>query len=110
MMADAPRLDNPHVLVVMADGTEHDVQTESPDMVLFDLERARRKWPPIQEAPFLWLSYLAFSKLKRSGVEVGRSFEEWMLKTSKVQNLDTSGDESDETAQAFPTPTAPEPG
>lgn len=109
-MPDTPRLDTPHLLVVMADGTEYDVKTESPDMVYFDLERAKRKWPGIQEAPFLWLSYLAYSKLKRTGAGVPATFDAWLPTTSRIDNLDADGQLSNETETAGPTMPGPVPG
>ena len=109
-MPDTPRLDTPHLRVVMADGTEFEVNTESPDMVYFDLERAKRKWPVIQEAPFLWLSYLAYSKLKRTGEPVPPTFDAWLPKTSRIDNLDADGQPSDEAETAGPTMPGPEPG
>ena len=104
-MADkTPQLDTPYIRVTMADGRSFDVQTENPDMVLFDLERAKRKWPTFQDAPFLWISYLAYSKLKRSGNDIGGdSFDAWLLKTSSVTNLNADGVEDTDVVSAFPT-------
>jgi hypothetical protein len=92
----------------MADGREYDVQTENPDMVMFDLERAKRKWPSFQDAPFLWLNYLAYSKLKRSGETVGQ-FDAWILTTRSVDNIDADGEPSDDVVTAFPTQPGPGP-
>jgi hypothetical protein len=108
-MSDTPKLDTPRLRVYMQDGTEHLVETENPDMVLFDLERAKRKWPTMQEAPFLWINYLAYSRLKRSGVPVGASFDAWLLTTRLIQNVDGDGEVSDEALAAFPTLPGPEP-
>jgi hypothetical protein len=111
-MADkTPQLDTPHIRVTMADGREFDVQTENPDMVLFDLERSKRKWPTFQEAPFLWISYLAYSKLKRSGADIGGdTFDAWLLKTSNVSNLNADGAPGPDVVAAFPTQEVPAPG
>jgi len=104
-MADkTPQLDTPYIRVTMADGKTYDVQTENPDMVMFDLERAKRKWPTLQDAPFLWLNYLAYSKLKRSGEDIGGdSFEAWLMKTSTVTNLNGDGAPDTDVVKAFPT-------
>lgn len=103
-MADKPpQLDTPHVRVTMTDGREYDVQTENPDMILWDLERHKRKWPSFQEAPFLWLNYLAYSKLNRTGQANGETFDRWMLKTSRVENLNAEGTPDDDVVTAFPT-------
>jgi hypothetical protein len=103
-MADAPRLDTPYVEVTYADGRVEQVQTENPDMVYFDLERAKRKWPTFQDAPMLWVNYLAYSKLRRSGgVDRTATFESWLSTTVSIQNLNADGDPSDETMTAGPT-------
>jgi hypothetical protein len=111
-MADkTPQLDTPYLRVTMADGRTFDVQTENPDMVLFDLERAKRKWPTFQDAPFLWVSYLAYSKLKRSGEDIGGdAFDAWLLKTSAVTNLNADGEPGTDVVSAFPTPEVAAPG
>lgn len=107
-MSDTTSLDNPRLLVVMADGTEHDVQTDSPDLAFFDLERSRQKWPTIQEGPFIWLHYIAYSKLRRTGALTNGggkppAFLDWMGTVSKVINLDADGNPVKAPAAAFPT-------
>lgn len=108
-----PALDMPRVRVTMRDGSTHDVQTENPDMVYFDLERAKRKWPGIQEAPFLWLNYLAYSKLKRDGAlangSPAPSFETWLATTVAVINIDEEGNAVTATVTADPTQEGPAP-
>jgi hypothetical protein len=76
-MADSPKLQNPIVRVVMDDGAVfEEVQTRNTDMVQYDLDRPRRKWPSGQEAPMLWLTYLAWKALLRDkAIETGMPFE-----------------------------------
>lgn len=104
-------LDSPRVLVIYTDGELMDVQTEHPDLALYDLERTRRKWPTIQEGPIWWLSYVAYSKIKRSGRlrEPKQGFEEWLLTTSGVKSLDENGNITEQVAQADPFPAGPGP-
>src|SRR5215471_1380438 len=64
-MADVPDLSAPLVKVTMADGAVHDVQTANPDLVRFDMTRGRMHWPDAREAPFLWLTFVAWAALKR---------------------------------------------
>jgi len=111
-MADkTPKLDTPYIRVTMADGRSFDVQTENPDMVMFDLERSKRKWPSFQDAPFLWLNYLAYSKLKRSGADIGGdTFDAWLMKTSNVENLNDDGAPATDVVSAFPTLEVAAPG
>ena len=60
----------PRVLVTIeqADGTvaEVAVQTDNRDAVRFDLMRARKGWPPMGEAPILFMTVLAFLAIRRS--------------------------------------------
>jgi len=105
------KLDTPYVRVTYADGTSADVQTENPDMVFFDFERARRKWPSFQDAPFIWLNYLAYSKLKRSKlIDSKVSFEDWVITTVAVDNLDEDGNKAQVPQAAGPTQPGQEPG
>ena len=91
------KLDTPHVRVTYTDGEQVEVQTENPDMVFFDFERARRKWPSFQEAPFVWISYLAYSKIKRSGLlrDPNQTFENWVLTTVAIDNLNGDSESAD---------------
>lgn len=104
-MGDTPQLDTPRIRVIYTDGHDEIVETENPDMVFFDIERAKRKWPTFQDAPMLWVNYLAYSKLHRTGqIERAVSFENWLLSTRGIKNLDADDAESPELAKSFPTP------
>lgn len=104
MATDTPKLDTPHMRVTVTDGTQYAVQTTNADMVMYDLERAKRRWPSLTDAPFLWLSYLAFSALRRDGtISASEHFDSWVQTTVEVKNLNETGQESDETVKAFPT-------
>jgi hypothetical protein len=109
MMAEAPKIETPHIRVTYADGRRVSVKTDNPDMVFYDIERAKRKWPAGQDAPMLWVNYLAFSKLRRTGeLEKGLSFEDWLLTTSVIENLDDDGELAQELATVGPTQEVPE--
>jgi len=109
MAEQTPQLDNPKILIVYKDGREATVQTENPDMVFFDLERARRKWPTFQDAPMLWVNYLAYSKLKRTGEIAGDSFDAWLLTTQAIKNLNADDQESGQLLAVGPTQPTPGP-
>jgi hypothetical protein len=110
MSDTTPQLDTPRIRVTYQDGSEVIAETENPDMVFFDIERHKRNWPEFQKAPMLWVNYLAYSKLKRSGQNVPPTFDAWVLTTKSIQNLDQNDNESSETVTAFPTPGVAEPG
>lgn len=62
----SPKLATPKIHVVMHDGSEFDVQAYNVDLVAWDRERARQKWPKPDEAPFLWMNYLAWHALTKT--------------------------------------------
>lgn len=61
----APQLSTLRLYVVMDDGAEFTVQTRNPDMIRWDRTRAAKHWPPFQDAPFLGMTFLAWSALTR---------------------------------------------
>lgn len=62
----SPRLSTPTLRVVMLDGAEHVVQAINVDMVAWDRDRAKHGWPGPQDAPFIWLNYLAWHVLTKT--------------------------------------------
>lgn len=64
-MADRVTLTAPKLEVVLEDGTQHTVQTDNRDLLAWDRTRAKHKWPSPQEAPFVWMTFLAWHALKR---------------------------------------------
>jgi hypothetical protein len=65
---DTPRLTSPHLHIVMADGSETDVQTLNADLIRYDLTRAKHNWPEGTKAPFLWLTFIGWAALRREHV------------------------------------------
>ena len=61
-----PRLSTPTLRVIMLDGSEHVVQAINVDMVAWDRDRAKHQWPSPQDAPFIWLNYLAWHVLTKT--------------------------------------------
>lgn len=60
------RLPTPMLQVTMRDGAEFEVQCLNIDLVSWDRERARHKWPNAQDAPFMWMEYLAWHALTKT--------------------------------------------
>lgn len=60
------KLTVPKLRVVMEDGFDEIVQTRMVDLVAYDKEAARCKWPPGTDAPFLWSTYLAWHVMRRT--------------------------------------------
>jgi hypothetical protein len=103
-MADTPRIETPHIRIIYSDGRAVTAHAENPDMVFYDIERAKRKWPAGQDAPMLWINYLAYSKLRRSGeIDKAASFEDWLLTTAAIENIDDDGEPSKDVSTVGPT-------
>lgn len=66
-MADMPRLTAPRLRIVMDDGSEHIVQAINVDLILWDRTRVRHGWPKVDEAPFVWMTFIGWAALKREG-------------------------------------------
>jgi hypothetical protein len=64
-MSDVPELSSPRVAVVMSDGSTHEVQTLNPDLLRYDMTRSKHGWAPAQQAPMLWLTFIAWAALRR---------------------------------------------
>jgi len=65
-MADIT-LETPRLTVTLADGRTLTVQAMNPDMILWDRTAAKHGWPSMAKAPFLWMTFLAWSALRRTG-------------------------------------------
>ena len=72
--------------------TETTIQTDNRDMVAFDLHRSRAGWPKLADAPILWMTFLAWHALKRSG-ELSESFDDFNGRCLAVKMLDEDGNE-----------------
>jgi len=103
-MAETPKIETPHVRITYADGRSVTVKTDNPDMVFYDIERAKRKWPAGQDAPMLWINYLAYSKLRRTGeIDKALTFEDWLLTTSALENMSEDGEPDGAVVTVGPT-------
>lgn len=88
----------------MDDGTELDVQALNIDMLTFDRQRARMGWPNASEAPFVWLTFLAWSACMRENLVPELSLADFERRAWQVSNADDEGD------AATVDPTNPDPG
>jgi hypothetical protein len=78
-----------------------EVQTLNPDLIAWDMTRARHKWPPVAEAPFKWLTFIAWAACRREGrIASDVTYEEWEASTLNVANLT---DDDDDGAAVPPT-------
>jgi len=98
----------PRVSVVFTNGREPmEVQTDNRDLVGYERTRLRRKppWPPFNEAPFQWLTFLSWSAARRAGDETG-TYEAWEESVVSVRDLssETEDDELGSPTQPGPVP------
>lgn len=66
-MTDRPKLSNPRVHVVMMDGAEWDAQTYNPDLLAYERTATKHKWPPANESPVQWMTFVAWKAGLREG-------------------------------------------
>jgi hypothetical protein len=105
-MAD-PGLIAPRLRVTMDTGEKWDIQTANPDLCLWERTRAAKKWPAMQDSPFTWMTFLAWSastREKRTDVP----YEKFEQTAYGIVNLDADDVPSETVAEAFPTLAIPE--
>jgi hypothetical protein len=101
------RLTSPRVRVVREGYDDLEIQTANPDLIRWDETRVKHKWPPFQEAPFLWLTFISWAAARRTGaIPSEHTWEAWRNEVLDVDNLDKPDD--DEIGTPFPP--GPEPG
>lgn len=103
------RLSSPK-LTVIRDGHEPlTVQTNNMDLVLWDRTRVKHKWPRLDEAPFLWFTFISWSAARRTeaiGADV--TYERWEMMVVDVSAEDTGTAETDDdTGRPFGLAVAP---
>jgi len=106
------KLSTPRLRIVLADDEERVVQATNADLVRFDLTRAKTKWPSPTDAPFLWLTFIAWSALRRtSAIPQTLTYEAFADTTLEIENLTDEESADDPSRDAVvPFPEVPEPG
>jgi hypothetical protein len=90
------RLQTPRVKVIREGYDDLDeIQTTNADLVLWDRTRYRHKWPTLQDAPILWMTFIAWAAARRTGaIAPDYKYETWEIDVLEVRVLDD--DEEDE--------------
>ena len=89
------RLTSPRVKVVRDGHDPLEVQTDNRDLVLWDSTRARHKWPKLDEAPFLWMTFISWAAARRTGaIGDGVKFETWRDEVLEVTPVTDDDDET----------------
>jgi hypothetical protein len=82
------RLNTPRVRVVRDGVDDIELQTTNADLVLWDRTRLRHKWPQVSDAPFLWLTFIAWAAARRTGaITPDHRYEAWEVEVLEVETL-----------------------
>lgn len=89
------QLSAPKVVVLLEQpGTdelaEYTVQTDNRDAIQWDVTRPRRGWPAFNEAPMLYMTFLAWHAMQRSGA-TGLKLDDFMKDAVEVKVLTVDG-------------------
>lgn len=110
---DDVTLTNPRLHVIMNDGSHHEVQAANPDLIRWDLTKAKQRWPGVQEAPFLWMTFIAWAALRRESIvtDTWEVFSDRCIQVSDVSDPSPDGDDAVRPTQptADPVLSAPSP-
>lgn len=115
-MGQGPQLSTPRLRVWRNDDAPYEVQASNPELVMWDRTRARHKWPATREAPFLWMTFVAWAASRRSGlIPTDVTFEVFEQTTVAIEAIDADGkplsaDDEDSGDFAVPTNAGPELG
>jgi hypothetical protein len=102
------RLVAPRIRVIRAGQEPVEVQSDNRDLVGWEQTRLKHKWPKFDEAPFKWLTFLAWSALRRAGqLETGVTYERF---ESEVLSVGDTSSETEDDEIGTPTRPGPEPG
>ena len=103
------RLTIPRLEIRLDTGEVFEVQALNPDLIRWDRTAAQRHWPAGSVAPFLWMTFLAWSAAKREGlIPSDMSFE--TFGDERCINVRNLTDEGVDTDGVDPTPLEVVPG
>jgi hypothetical protein len=99
------KLSCPRVVVIREGLPDLEVQTTNADMVRWDLTRPKQRppWPAFNEAPMLWMTFLAWAAARRIGaIEQSVTWERWSAEVLEVRPVQDPDDEAAGTGAPFP--------
>lgn len=97
----------PQLRATMLDGDEWDVQALNPDMIRYERTAAKHHWPKVSDAPFLWMTFLAWSAGQRNKlVAPAVTFDQFSELVALVSEVPRDDDDQDDDV-ADPTRPAP---
>lgn len=54
--------------VELSNGETHDITIANASFVAWDRTRSARKWPTVEEAPSLWMTFISWHHMKAAGL------------------------------------------
>lgn len=85
---DEMRMTQPRLRVLLDDGSTVQAQTNNADLIRWDMTRAKHKWPGVSDAPFLWLTFIAWAALRRTkAIDPGMTWEAFSESAVQVEDL-----------------------
>lgn len=96
------------IRVFLEDQDGYEVVTRLADHNMWDVTRAKHKWPTPTEGPLTWLGFLAWTASRRTGVTT-LTWEQFLAATEGVERVDED-DEGEVGADVDPTRQVPGPG
>jgi hypothetical protein len=78
-----------------------EIQTLNPDLIAWDMTRAKHRWPEVKDAPFLWLSFISWHACRREGrIPRELTYQEWQDSTLDVAQVEGEPEPVDPTRVA----------
>lgn len=65
-----------------------EVATDNRDTVRWDLERHQKNWPAAQDAPVLWMTFVAWAAAARSG-KTTLKWAEWQQRCTDISKVES---------------------
>ena len=98
------RLPTPLARVRLTDGRVLEARVINPDYLRWDRTRAKHGWPQATEAPYVYMTFLAWSALRREG-ELAETvtWEEFSDRLCEQVELEREGAELNGTSGVDPT-------
>lgn len=94
------------ITVQLANDQELEVLTANPDLVRWDVTRAKHGWPSMEDAPMLWATFVAWAAAKRANQYAG-TWDDWMNKDALSVDFDMDDQEDVDPTQTAVAPSLP---
>jgi hypothetical protein len=84
-------------ILIELDGREpFIVSTRLSDHNVWDVTRAKHKWPTAQEAPLTWMGFIAWAAARRTGaIETSLTWEQFLAECVSVERPEEDTQEDD---------------